>query len=253
MRIALSRLALVAGLLSACVAGSVVAQPASPGPERNQLPSNEFAQPGASVSEAPGGMTPGSDPFMLLENSHEVQTDLGLNQDQIRRLGHSGQLFRTQLQDLAHATDESSKAEMKRQIWMSRGAIARILTADQLNRLQQIMLQIEGPCLAVNDERFSRDLDLSQAQTQKMAATCREVAGNMRTAFRPSTAGEDPCLALRANRARIDQLRADGQVRVNELLSTTQQRRLVEMQGRKLVLEPMMPPQCQRSETPSGS
>lgn len=60
---------------------------------------------------------PGADPFMLLENSRQVQADLDLSEDQIRRLGHSGQLFRTQIQELAHAIDAAAKSEMQRQIW----------------------------------------------------------------------------------------------------------------------------------------
>lgn len=220
-------------------------QPLSP-PDRNQLSPNEFVPPGAGIGDVPGGMMPGSDPFMLLENSRQVQADLGLSEDQIRRLGHSGQLFRTQLQELAHATDESSKAEMQRQIWTSRGAIAHLLTPEQLQRLQQIMLQIQGPCLAVNDTRFGQDLGLGEAQLQKMASVCRQVAADMREIFRPTAPGEDPCASLHANRARIEQIRAEGQTRVVAVLSPSQQRKLQDMRGRELALEPVMPPQCSR-------
>lgn len=230
-------------LLWTCLTPPAFAQ-AIPPPDRNQLSRDEFVPPGAGINDVPGGMMPGSDPFMLLEHSRQVQADLGLSEDQIRRLSHSGQLFRTQLQELAHATDQSSKTEMRRQIWTSRGAIAHILTPEQLRRLQQIMLQVEGPCLAANDPRFSQDLGLSETQARKMAVTCRQVAMDMREMFRPPAPGEDPCITLRANRTRIELLRAEGQAQVVALLSTPQQRRLQEMQGRKLVLDPMMPPQC---------
>lgn len=247
------RTTLAALLVWAGLAMPVFGQPAPP-PERSQLPRNELAPPGSAIGDAPGGMTPGADPFMLLENSRQVQADLNLSEDQIRRLGHSGQLFRSQLQELAHATDAASKTEMQRQIWTSRGAIARILDQQQLQRLQQIMLQIEGPCLAVNDPRFSQELDLSEAQLTTMATTCRQVATEMRAAFRPPTASEEPCSAMYANRDRLEGLRAQGRLRVVALLSSSQQRRLEDMQGRELALEPLVPPQCAgRKMTPHDS
>ena len=239
-----SRSIIAVSVLWACLVSPAFVQPMPPPDGGQQLPNDEFAAPGAGIGNAPGGMMPGADPFMLLENSRQVQADLGLSEDQIRRLGHSGQLFRTQLQELAHATDESSKAEMKRQIWTSRGAIARILNPEQLQRLQQIMLQIEGPCLAISDPRFSRDLGLDETQLREMTTVCREMAKDMRDAFRQPESGEDPCVALRANRARIERFRAEGQAQVIALLSGSQQRRLRDMQGRKLVLDPVMPPQC---------
>jgi len=232
-------------LLWTCLAQPAFVQPAPP-QDRNQLPPNELAPPGAGVSDVPGGMTPGSDPFMLLQNNSQVQADLGLSEDQIRRLSHSGQTFRTRLQELAQATDASSKAEMQRQIFVSRNVISQILTPEQLQRLQQIMLQIEGPCLAVNDPRFSQELGLSETQLQKMTTTCRQLVGEMQKVFRPPAPGEDPCASLRANRAQIEQIREEGQARVVALLSAAQQDNLQEMQGRKLTIEPVMPPQCGR-------
>lgn len=243
MSIPFSRAAIAVLLMWAGLSMPVYGQPAPP-PEHGQLPKNELVPPGAAIGETPGGMMPGADPFMLLENSRQVQADLDLSEDQIRRLGHSGQLFRNQLQELAHATDAAAKSEMQRQIWTSRGAIAKILDRQQLQRLQQIMLQIEGPCLAVNDPRFSQELDLSETQVTSMATTCRQVAMEMRAAFRPPTVGEEPCTALYANRDRLEGLRAQGRSRVVALLSTSQQRRLQDMQGHELTLEPLVPPQC---------
>lgn len=245
MNASVSQRPLATLLLWVCLAQPAFAQPLSP-PDRNQLPRDEFVPPGAGISDAPGGMMPGADPFMLLENSRQIQADLRLSEDQIRRLSHSGQLFRTQIQELAHATDASSKAEMRRLIWTSRGAIAHLLTPEQLQRLQQIMLQIQGPCLAVNDSRFSQDLGLSDAQLRKMATACRQMAEDMREAFRPPALGEDPCVSLRANRARIERIRTDGQARVAALLSLSQQQKLEQMKGRKLALDPVTPPQCSR-------
>ena len=232
-------------LLWTCLAQPAFVQPAPP-QDRNQLPPNELAPPGAGTSDVPGGMTPGSDPFMLLQNNSQVQADLGLSEDQIRRLSHSGQIFRTRLQELAQATDASSKAEMQRHIWTSRGAIAHLLTPEQLRRLQQIMLQIQGPCMAVSDPRLSQDLGLGETQLRTMAIACRQVAADMREVFRPASPNEDPCVSLHANRARIEQVRMEGQARVVALLSESQQHRLREMQGRGLALDPVMPPQCGR-------
>ena len=47
---------------------------------------------------------------------------------------------------------------------------------------------------------------------------------SLRDAFRQPESGEDHCVALRANRARIERFRAEGQAQVIALLSGSQQR-----------------------------
>jgi hypothetical protein len=232
-------------LLSAVISMTAYGQPAPQQiGDRNQLARDEFAPPGERIVDAPGGMSPGSDPFMLIENSRQVQVDLGLSADQIRRLGDSGQLFRTQIAELAHGTNPSSRADMERHKWTSRGAIARILTPEQLRRLQEIMLQIEGPCLTVSDQRLGQDLGLSGEQVERMRSACQQLSRDMGQAFQMPESRGDRCVMLRANRERIERVRMEGQTRVLALLSGHQRRTLQSMAGRELALEPVMPPEC---------
>jgi hypothetical protein len=233
----------LAAIASVCIALPAAAQPLALTPTA-QLPRDEFARPGAGIDGAPGGMLPGADPFMLLANSREVQRDLRLDEDQILHLRRTDQMFRTQLDELAHSPGASAQREAKREIWTDRGAIAKILMPEQLSRLNQIMLQIEGPCMVLHDKRMLDELGVEANQEQQLEGACSELGREIRRAFRPPAPGEDPCRGLEANRMRIGKIRARGRTRVLALLSSQQRRTLERMQGAKLVLEPMMPPEC---------
>jgi hypothetical protein len=217
-----------------------------PPSDYSELPRSELIPPHPSKAELPGGLLPGSDPFTLLENDRTVQADLGLTEDQRRHLADTGVLFRSRLAELAQAGDAASRAEMERLEWTSRGAIARILTPRQLERLREIMLQLQGPCLAAGDPMLAETLHLSREQSQAIQAACRQIGQDMRTTFRAPPSGSKRCSVLLGNRVRIDRVRANGEARVLALLTAEQRDALDRMKGRTLALEPPMPAGCGR-------
>jgi hypothetical protein len=200
------------------------------------------------MSDAPGAAMPGADPFQLLENSAEVQADLGLSREQLQRLSLAGRNFRTKLQELSYprpgVSNGAAKAEIERHLLDTRGMIARELTPGQLGRLQQIMLQLEGPCLAVVDRQLGQQLGLSPDQDRAVAEACGRRADLIRQSFQPPRGREDFCAVMMGNRDRVEKVRASADARILTLLSPQQNTMFKRMAGKKIELEPPMPPEC---------
>jgi len=217
-------------------------------PRLPEMPRPDFQMPGASIAEAPGAGMPGADPFQLLENSREVQADLGLTKDQLRNLHLAALNFRNKLQELSHPRPGETPQEVhdaiQQHILTTRAMIARELTTSQLDRLQQIMLQLEGPCLAVLDPQIGQKLSLSSGQSQALSDACQKRSEEMRSAFKPPAPGEDFCASAASNRDRIGAIRAREDANITALLRPTQQTALDQLMGRKIKLDPPIPPNC---------
>lgn len=217
-------------------------------PRLPEMPRPDFQLPGSAIAQVPGAGMPGADPFQLLENSREVQADLGLTQDQLKNLHLAALNFRNKLQELSRPrpgeTPEQMHYAIQQHILTTRAMIARELTASQLDRLQQIMLQLEGPCLAILDPQIGQKLGLSSGQSQELSGACQKRSEEMRSAFKPPAPGEDICAAAASNRDRIGAIRARADVNITALLQPAQQTALDQLMGRKIKLDPPIPPNC---------
>ena len=245
-RSAVARIGFVTVVLWTCIALPAVAQ-FMPPENSVQSPQHETPRPGAPVGPSPSSHSPGSDPTMLLANSPRVQAELGLSEDQIQRLRHAERKFRNRHQATVQTGDASSKTNLEQQLRADRSAIDQILTANQLRRLQQIMLRLEGPCLAIHDRHFTQELGLNRGQQQEITGICRQLAMDLRGALRPPMSEENACTVALAMRTRIERKRLQGDVQIKGLLSQQQREKLEQMQGPEITLEPMLPPPCKRS------
>lgn len=221
---------------------------AQPLPPRGIMPRQQDAMPGPMMGEAPGADMPGADPLQLLVNSYQVQRDLGLTPHQLVNLQLASRNFLTQMQELMAprpgVRPEQVRAALDEQMARTRPMIARELTPEQLARLQQIMLQIEGPCAAVRDPGIAAQLGLAGQEAAQAAAACRERTMQMRTAFQPPAPGEDPCQVAARNRDRLMRIRAEGDAQLWALFSPPQRAEFARLEGREIALEPPMPPGC---------
>ncbi len=213
------------------------------------MPRPEWQTPGPMMSNAPGAQMPGADPFQLLENSKQVQDDLHLTPEQISHIALASRLFRTKLQELSYprpgVSKEQAQADIARHVGETRGAIARELSPSQLSRLQQIMLQLEGPCMAVTDPEVGRQLGVAPEQARALNDACKDRATQMRQAFHPPTSRADFCEVMKSNRDRVQQIRMTADEHIAAILSPEQKKTFERMTGNKLALEPPMPPECQ--------
>lgn len=230
------------------LAAPVLAQPAPPLPTRGIMPRQEDAIPGPMMGAAPGADMPGADPLQVLANSFQVQQDLGLNAHQLENLRLASRNFLTQMQDLLRpgVPPEQARAAIQQQMMQTRPMIARELTTEQMARLQQIMLQIQGPCTVVADPQAAAQLGLSGQRQAQAVAVCRERGEQMRAAFRPPPPGTDPCQAAAVNREHLMRIREESDARVLAVFTPEQRGGFARMAGRPLHLEPPMPPGCAR-------
>ena len=235
--------------LAATVLSPVAALAQDPGSDpRRMVPRPEWSMPGPLMPDAPGAQLPGADPFHLLENSVEVQADLGLSRGQLDRLHQAGRNFRNKLQELLHpkpgVPQAQVQAEIERHVASTRGMIARELTPQQLGRLQQIMLQLEGPCLAVMDRELGQQLALSAEQHRALAEGCRQRAARMRSAFQPPSSRDDFCAVMASNRNRVEKVRAQADQEIVAVLRPQQRETFNRLLGVRLRLEPPEVPNC---------
>ncbi len=217
-------------------------------PRRPEMPRPEWAPPNPGPGGLPGAEMPGADPFQLLENSKQVQAELGLTPNQLRNLHLAAIHNQGTLEELSHRWAGESRDQVRAEIQDQRHStqlmIERELTAKQRDRLQQIMLQLEGPCMAILDPKIARQLGVRPDQGQSLAAACAKKSEQMRKAFKPPARGEDFCAVMAENRDRIGPIRARADQDITALLQPPQQAALIRMMGPKIHLEPPIPPNC---------
>jgi hypothetical protein len=237
-------------MLGFLLAVSAQAQPLPPGnpPPRGMLPRQQGEMPGPMIGEVPGAELPGADPFQLLLNSFEVQHELQLTGAQLDRLQLAARNFRTQIQALTSpnpgVSPEQARTAIQMQMMDTRAMIARELLPEQLARLQQIVLQLEGLCLAMVDAQIGQRLNLTDDQWHRLGAVCSARMQQMRASFRPMGPGQDECQVAATNRDRIEAIRTSSDEQALAVLSPPQRSQFAGMQGRHIHLEPPIPPEC---------
>ena len=87
-------------------------------PSRPELPRPEWAapNPGPSVAGLPGAGMPGADPFQLLENSKQVQVELGLTPHQLENIHLAAIHNQGRLEELSHRLGGESPEQMRAEI-----------------------------------------------------------------------------------------------------------------------------------------
>jgi hypothetical protein len=212
------------------------------------MPRQQGEMPGPMIGEAPGAELPGADPFQLLLNTFEVQHELQLTKDQLDRLELAARNFRTQMQAMTApqpgVSPDQARAAIQAQMMDTRAMIARELMPEQLARLQQIVLQLEGPCLAMADAQIGQQLGLTDDQWHRLGAVCMDRMQQMRASFQPVSPGQDECKAVAGNRDRIEVIRAHSDEQALAVFTARQRSQFASMQGRHISLEPPIPPEC---------
>ena len=223
-------------------------------PPRGMLPRQQGEMPGPLIGQVPGAELPGADPFQLLLNSFEVQRELHLSKEQLDRLARAARNFRTQIQALtvpqSGVSPDQQRSQIAAQMMDTRAMIARELTPEQLGRLQQIVLQLEGLCLTMADGQVGQRLTLTDDQWRRLGAVCMDRMQRIRAAFQPPTPGQDECRVAAGNRERIEAIRASSDQQALAVLTARQRAQFAGMQGRQIQLEPPIPPECRLPPRP---
>jgi hypothetical protein len=109
-----------------------------PPPARPQMPRPAWAPP--TGEPIPGAAAPDADPLQLLENSSQVQAELGLTSHQKQNIHLVAIHNQSKLEALSHRLEGQSEAQMREQIDSERCNVQlmiwRELTPKQIVRLQ---------------------------------------------------------------------------------------------------------------------
>jgi hypothetical protein len=239
---------MTSGLSVAMAATAGAQSPPFAPPGKPEFGRPEWGVPGPMLPNAPGAQMPNADPFQLLLNSPEVQADLDLTKGQLYQLQRAARNFRGAMQELSYPRPgeppERIHERMEQHVVQTRGMIARELTGPQLQRLQQIMLQLEGPCLATRDPELAQRLGFAADKLRSIGEACRMRTNEMRAAFRPPPASPEFCQVMIDNRDRIQAIRAASDRRILGQLSLRERSLFEQASGRKLNIQPPMPPEC---------
>ncbi|HID30287.1 MAG TPA: hypothetical protein EYP19_09815 [Desulfobacterales bacterium] len=203
---------------------------------------------------------PGADPYHLLLYSTEVKEELGLTKGQIHRLIRADRGFFSRLSFSAdpvvpdpgrNLPPEQSIIEkteqFNRHIEKTKGVIATVLTERQTRRLQQITLQINGPCIFLTDQELAVPLRITPDQATQVNRLCRRLTNQMRADARRETEGSsrtERCMAFRAKRERMKQLRMDTEQHIFDLFSNKQKALYASLVGAPFWLDPEKGPPC---------
>jgi hypothetical protein len=245
--------AVFAPLLMMAVGAAAAQTPPSAGPAI----AGGVGDPGAMFRDAyappmgekgPDEKRPDDNPIWMLTTSSRLQAELKLNESQVRKLERIEPEFRHQRTELFRQMGPGNSPQKIRAARMAlmeidRGGIARVLTKAQLQRFRQIMLQIDGACLAIRDENISRALRLKPTQMHKVGGLCRRLHATAKTP--PSGGGrKERCAAMEEMHVKYKQAKEQTKAEIAAILSDGQRAILRSMAGRPFQMDAPLPPEC---------
>lgn len=257
----------VAALVSAAVASAILlwisaaaGQPApgkhgpakqAPGKHGPGKPAPGKHGPGKQ-GRGPGGPMMNVDPQLGLLRAPAVAKELGLSDDQVKRIeqlieemrskpsaklqGMSPEERRAKAAEFGKLSPEERHAKlggmMKGRGEGMQAKLREILTSEQLNRLHQIGLQMRGP-MALADPKVMEDLKITDEQRQQLAAVrdkaMQQIHGLM------SKPGDWQSMT-EESRQKATELRQQAGEEILKLLTPEQREAFEKMKGAKLEL-----------------
>jgi Spy/CpxP family protein refolding chaperone len=102
--------------------------------------------------------------------------------------------------------------------------LAKLLSADQMGRLKQIQVQAQGATALTANPEVARELNLSEAQRQKLSELQAEFARRQRDLF---TGGGDP----QERFAKMRELNSERDAKMLEVLTEEQKQKFTALKG----------------------
>ena len=208
--------------------GLASAQPGAP------PPSGEPGQ-GMHRGMGPGMMEHGGGPLGLLR-LESVQKDLNLSDAQKEKIK---ELAKGTMPARASDAESPSPEERRARMEAMRKSLAGILKPEQLDRLKQIQLQVQGPAALAMNPEAAKALGITDDQRAKIKSLREEADGKMRTLF--GSARGLPPEQRRAkfveNRDQLRQINKELRTKALEVLTPEQREKLDKLQGKKLDLD----------------
>lgn len=213
-------------------------------PTEAQTP-NESRMPDATTMQSlPGAARPGSDPLQLLQ-LEEVQKELKLTDAQIEQLKKISDQAHSQVTQSQRSRGTMKQTALTRGVETTREEVASVLKPNQLERLRQVLLQVNGwsPEPAGTRTRGTNRPDplrISSEQQKKLVSVNEQGQQQLRSNFTRtrSTNAQEICNTIMSNRERMQPIREEKKEQVLASLSSEQRTTLDKLKGETFELQP---------------
>jgi hypothetical protein len=209
----------------------------------------ETAPPPPSMVGLPGASRFGTDPLHLLQAA-KVKQELKITDDQSSKLAKvankydqeaASKLGSVQLQGLSGQQKVGKEQEVREAgdqlIESSRKEVSSILNPDQLNRLKQILLQVNG-AEALQDKEVAKQVGITPEESAKIEKIQMQTSGILRNSLgMPSNGGTAKPQMLGADLQAADKINDHAQNQYMGALTTDQKQKLDKLRGAPFTLE----------------
>jgi len=211
---------------------------------------NEGAPPPPSMVGLPGASRYGTDPLHLLQTA-KVRKELKITDEQSAKIAKvadkynreaASKLGGVQLEGLSAQQKVGKQQEVRdaqdKLIESSRQEVSAILNADQLNRLKQILLQVNG-AEALQDKEVAKEVGVTPEESAKIQKLQGETNVMLRSSLGgiPSNGGPTQTQMLGANIRTADKINNQAQEQYLGALTTEQKQKLDKLRGAPFTLE----------------
>jgi hypothetical protein len=210
---------------------------------------DESAPPPASMVGLPGASRFGTDPLHLLQTA-KVKKELKITDDQSAKLAKvagkydqevASKLGSVQLQGLSGQQKIGKEQEVRETgdqlIESSRKEVSSILSPDQLNRLKQILLQVNG-AEALQDKEVAKQVGITPEESAKIQKVQMQTSSLLRHDLgMPQNGGPTQPQMLGANVEAADKINSHAQDQYLGTLTSDQKQKLDKLRGAPFTLE----------------
>jgi hypothetical protein len=209
----------------------------------------ETAPPPQSMVGLPGASRFGTDPLHLLQTA-KVKQELKITDDQSAKLAKvagkydqeaASKLGSVQLQGLSGQQKVGKEQEVRdtgdKLIESSRKEVSSILNPDQLNRLKQILLQVNG-AEALQDKEVAKQVGITPEESAKIEKIQLQTSGALRSSLgMPSNGGTSKPQMLGSDIQTADTINDHAQNQYMGALTADQKEKLDKLRGAPFTLE----------------
>jgi hypothetical protein len=210
---------------------------------------DESSPPPASMVGLPGASRFGTDPLHLLQTA-KVKQELKITDDQSAKLAKvankydqeaATKLGGVQLQGLSGQQKVGKEQELRdagdQLIESSRKEVSSILNPDQLNRLKQILLQVNG-AEALQDKEVAKQVGITPEESAKIQKIQMQTSSILRQSLgMPKSGGPTQPQMLGANIETADKINNHAQDQYLGALTPEQKQKLDKLRGAPFTLE----------------
>jgi hypothetical protein len=207
-------------------------------------PKDEGNLPPPSMVGLPGASRYGTDPLHLLQTP-KVKKELNITDEQSAKLAKIADKYdREAASKLGSGRTVALSAQSVREtgdklIESSRQEVSSVLNGDQLNRLKQILLQVNG-AEALQDKEVAKQIGFTAGESEKLKKLLAQTSNELRGSL-----GVGPVGSTDPNQIQIQKLGAQGPAKIDSqvqnqylgVMTGEQRQKLETLRGAPFTLE----------------